>query len=175
MLRPFNCSPTAVRVAFVFFVICRMAFAQSPPPLETIKKDVRSVQNAVDQTINLVVPNGFGLLQDAKGAYLEGYGIVVNVEIALERPRNPFSGVQTAGEIRTAVNARRKELTEKMSEFLKQKIATLDSLEPSESVAVIINLLNTNPADLPDLPTQIVFSLKKQDAQSGLVSVREYK
>src|SRR5438105_4431699 len=128
MLRPFNCSPPAVKVAFVFFVVCSGAFGRSPlPPLETIKKDVSSVQNAVDKTINTVFP-GFGLLQDAKGAYLEGYGIVVNVEVALERPRNPFSGVQTPAEIRTAVNARRKELTEKMSAFLKQKVATLDSI-----------------------------------------------
>ena len=178
MLRPFNCSPPAVKVAFVFFVVCSVAFGQSPPletiKLEAIKKDVGSVQNAVDQIINAIVP-GFGLLQDAKGAYLEGYGIVVNVEVALERPRNPFSGIQTPGEIRTAVNARRKELTEKMSGLLKQKIATLDSLGSSESVAVIANLLNTNPADLPDLPAQIVFSLRKQDAQSGRVNIREYK
>jgi len=152
-----------------------VAFGQSsPPPLETIKKDVSSVQNAVDQTINTIIP-GFGLLQDAKGAYLDGYGIVVNVEVALERPRNPFSGIQTPAEIQKAVNARRKELTEKMSAFLKQKVATLDSIGPAESVAVITNLLNTNPADLPDLPTQIVFSLKKQDAQSGRVNIREYK
>jgi len=53
---------------------------------------------------------------------------------------------------------------DKLTSLLKQKVPALESIGPAESVAIILNLLNTNPADLPDMPSQIILSLKKQDA-----------
>jgi hypothetical protein len=32
-----------------------------------------------------------------------------------------------------------------------------------------------NPADLPDMPSQIVLSVKKQDAAAALINIRGYK
>ena len=163
-----------LRFTFVFLLICGIALAQTQPSIEMIRKDVASVQNSVNEAVNGAVP-GFGVLQSAKGAYLDGYGIVVSVEVALETTRNPFSGIRTPAEIRTTVDARRKQVTEKLTDFLKQRVRGLESIGPAESVAIIANLLNTNPADLPDLPSQIVFSVKKEDAASGRINIREYK
>jgi hypothetical protein len=48
----------------------------------------------------------------------------------------------------------------------------LESIAPEESVAIIVSILNTNPAYVTNLPSQIVFSVKKQDTDH--VTRREY-
>ena len=51
--------------------------AQAQPQVEKINKDVASIQAAVNEVVNRTVP-GLGILQAAKGAYLDGYGVVVS-------------------------------------------------------------------------------------------------
>jgi hypothetical protein len=147
-------------------------YGQSQPAPDKIRADVKTVQNAVNDVVGLSIP-GWGVLQGAKGAYLEGYGIVLNIEIAFDPPVNPFSPQKTAEEVRTTATQKRSEVQEKLKNVLKQKLPVLASLAPGDSVAVILNVLNTNPAYLPDMPSQIIFSAKKQDAAS--VKVVEYK
>jgi hypothetical protein len=141
---------------------------------EDLKKDIESLQSAVNEVVGATVP-GFGVLQSARGTYLDGYGIVVTLELALEPPRNPFMGIKSASEVRTAVGQRRRNTQEGLSKLLKQKAPAMESIAPAESGTIIVYLLNTNPADLPDLPSQIVFSVRKEDALSGSVSIREYR
>src|SRR5438128_1787783 len=71
--------------------------AQAQPVPDKIKADIKSVQNAVNDVVGLTIP-GWGVLQGAKGAYLEGYGIVLNVEVAFDPPVNPFSPQRTGDE-----------------------------------------------------------------------------
>src|SRR6266850_1075098 len=143
MLHPFNCSPRAVKAAFVLFAVCGVAFGQSSPPPGTIKKDVASIQNAVNEAVG---GSGWGYFQNAKGAYLEGYGIVVVAEVAFDQPANPFNVQRTPEEIRATSAQRRKEVQEKLTNVLKQKAGALESVAPNESVAIIVNILNANPA-----------------------------
>jgi hypothetical protein len=142
-----------------------VAFPQNPisnAQREKLRKDAPSLQAAINETINSIIP-GFGLIQQAKGTYLEGYGLVFNLEVALERPRNPFSSPMTPEGVRTIVGQRQKEVKDKLVELLKQRVAGIDSIGSAESVAIIVHVMNTNPVDLPDLPSQIVFSVRKQD------------
>ena len=60
-------------------------YGQGQPAPEKIKADVVSVQNAVNDVVGSTIP-GLGILQGAKGAYLDGYGIVLNVEVAFDPP-----------------------------------------------------------------------------------------
>src|SRR4051812_27981206 len=102
MLLPFNSSPNIrslrieimLKLVLCLFMTAGVVFGQAQPQVEKINvekinKDVASIQAAVTQVVNGAVP-GLSVLQAAKGAYLDGYGIVVNVEVALEAPRNPF-------------------------------------------------------------------------------------
>jgi hypothetical protein len=148
--------------------------AQNPPSAETIKKDVQTLQNAANETIDGVVP-GFGVLQAARGTFLEGYGVIVTMEVAFEPPRNPFNPTKSSGDVRTTVSQRRKATVGGLTKLLKEKAPTLESLGPTESATIIVYLLNANPGDLPDLPAQLVFSIKKEDAAAGHdVNLREY-
>jgi hypothetical protein len=148
--------------------------AQSPPSGEAIKKDVQALQTAANDTMGGIV-SGLGMLQAARGTYLEGYGIVVTMEVALEPPRNPFTAMKTSDDVRTTVAQKRKATIEKLTTLLKAKVPTLDSIGPVESATIIVYLLNANPGDLPDMPAQLVLTLNKQDASAGTVKLTEYR
>ena len=156
----------------VFLLSSGFLYGQLQPPVEKISPDVRTIQNAVNEVVGTPIPGG-GVLQVAKGAYLEGYGIVVSLEMAFAPPVNPFSPQKTPEEIRTTAAQQLKDVQQKLTNVLKQKVAQLESVGPAESVSVVLNILNTNPAYLPDMTSQIIFSVKKQD--TARVSLRQYK
>ncbi len=159
-------------VLFLAFVMTSVLYGQNQLPPEKIKSDVTALQNAVNESVGASLP-GWGVLQGAKAAYLDGYGIVVNMEVALDAPATPFSGQKSPEEVRTTAAQRRKEVEDKLTNILKEKTASLQSIAPNESVAIIVNILNTNPAYVPDMPAQIIFTVKKQDA--ARVKVQPYK
>src|SRR5437867_10173664 len=105
-------------------------------PVEKISPDVRTIQKAVNDVVGTPVPGG-GVLQVARGAYLDGYGIVVSLEVAFDPPVNPFTPQKSPEEIRTTATQRLKEAQEKLTSVLKQKVALLESIAPSDSVSVI--------------------------------------
>jgi len=161
-----------MRVLFAFLLTSGIVYAQASPPDEKIKADVRTIQTAVNDIVGTPLPGG-GVLQVARGAYLDGYVIVVSLEVAFDPPVNPFSPQKSPEEIRTTAAQRLKEVQDKLTTVLKQKVMLLESIAPSESVSVILNILNLNPAYLPEMPSQVIFTVKKQDA--GRVNIRPYK
>lgn len=175
------------RTVFLVLLFAAEAGAQTPlsnkPQSDKLKKETPSLQGAVNDVISNTVP-GFSLLQPSKATYLEGYGLVVMLEVSLEPTRNPFSSSKTPAEVRTIVTQRRKEIRDKLVELLKQRVAAIESVGPADSVTIIVYIINTNPADLPDLPSQLVLRMKKQDALdfqekkiadlSSRVTIREF-
>jgi hypothetical protein len=137
---------------------------------DVFKKDMAPLQAAVDGVIIAtgaqVMPAG-----KARAAYIDGYGIIVTVEIAFEAPQGIFDTPKKPAEVRTLVAKRRKDLQEKMTSFVKSRVATTDSIGATDSLAIIIYVLNTNPADITNLPMQIVTSAKKESPQQ--VAFRE--
>ena len=182
MLLRFSCLRNArhrrtspmLKTILCLLMVSSSLLAQAPPSPEKIKKDIQTLQDAANETVGGVVP-GLGVLQAAKGTFLEGYGVVVTMEVALEPPRNPFTAMKSPDDVRTNVAQRRKATVDKLANLLKEKAPTLESLGPTESATIIVYLLNTNPGDLPDLPAQLVLSIKKQEAATGHVNLREYK
>jgi len=141
------------------------------PQIDAFKKEASGLQSAIDQIVNNSIP-GPGMLQKAKATYLEGFGVVVTVEVALEPPPNPFSNPKSPEELRRVVNQRSGLIRSKFQDLVKQRIVTLQSVGPTESLAVVLHLFNPHPAALPAMPGQIVFTAKKQDPSN--VAIREY-
>ncbi len=143
-----------------------------------------SLEAAVDQRVGDIVSGP--VLQRARATYLEEYGVVVTVEVALERPRNPFSAGRDRepAEVRRSSEASRSALKEMAVALLRQHIPNWDGLGTDERMTIVIYMLNTNPVDLPDLPTQLQVSTRKQDvidlpaasaaAFANRVTIREY-
>ena len=147
--------------------------AQTPPSAETIKKDVQTLQNAANEAVNGVVT--FGRVADSQGNFS---GWVWRRRDHGGRPgaaRNPFTAMKTSGDVKTIVTQKRKALTDKLTNLLKEKVPALESIGPSESATIIVYLLNANRGDSPDLPAQLVLTLKKQDAAAGTVKLSEYR
>lgn len=140
-----------------------------PLQLDTFKKEMAPLQSAVD---SVVLATGSQVLQRSRATYLDGYGAVVSLEIAFDAPQSPFSGAKTPAQVRSAVSQHRKDIQDKMSAFMKQHVSTMDSIAPTDSLAIAIHVLNTNPADVPDLPVQILMTVKKQSP--GQVLTREF-
>ena len=84
------------RILLLAFLVSGIVYGQSQPSSEKIKKDVYSVQSAVDDAVGAAIP-GWGVLQKARGAYLEGYGIVVTMEVALDSPLECLRSHDSAG------------------------------------------------------------------------------
>jgi hypothetical protein len=156
------------------FLLSSSLLAQTPPAAETIKKDVQALQKATNDTMGGIV-SALGVLQAARGTFIDGYGVIVTMEVALEPPRNPFTAMTTAADVRSTVAQKHKATVDKLTNVLKEKVATLESIGPTESATIIVYLLNANPGDLPDLPAQLVLTIKKQDATTGSVHVSEYR
>jgi hypothetical protein len=161
-----------IKIIFSLLLMSSALYSQAQPAPEKIKPDTKTVQNAVNDVIGSSIP-GWGVLQGAKAAYLEGYGIVLDIELAFDPPMNPFSPQKSPEEVRKTATQKRSEVQDKLTNIVKNNLPSLTSLAPGDSVAIILNVLNTNPAYTPDMPSQIVLSAKKQDAAN--VIIREYK
>jgi hypothetical protein len=153
-----------VQLLFAICMFAGMAFAElDKAQIDVFKRDAAPLQAAVEEAINSVVPGPAGVLEHAKATYLEGYGVVVSVEASLEPTRTPFSSPKTPSEIRTIVAQRRKAVQEKLETLLKERTLKMQSIGETEALTIAFHLFNSNPADLPNLPSQVVFTVKKQD------------
>jgi len=152
-----------------FFSLFLLLAAPAAPQADVFKKDMEPLESAVN---GLIVSAGAQVLQRSRAAYLEGYGIVVSLEIAYIAPQGIFDTPKKPSEVRTLVTQRRRDVQEKVTAFIKQRVATTDSIGPTDSLAIVIHILNTNPADVPNLPLQIVMAVKKENPQQ--VAYREF-
>ena len=141
-------------------LICLLMLAGSSQT-DSFKKEMKPLESAVDA---IVGSTGVQKTQAPKASLIEGYGVIVTMEIALETPAigPPFGPARNVAEARATVTKRRKELQEKISTFLTERVTKLESVASGESFTIVIHILNANPGDLPDLPVQLVFSVKKQ-------------
>src|SRR5262245_61607369 len=155
--------------------LCMLVFATSAlaevdkAQLDLFKKESVVLRAAIDDVVNASVS---GRAESAKATYLEGYGAVFMLEASLEPTRSPFTSAKTPNEVRQIVSDRRRAIETKLEALLKQRVAMLQSVGPTDSVTVVIYLFNSNPVDVPDLPSQIVFTVKKQDPAS--VNIRAF-
>jgi len=131
--------------------------------VEKFRKEAVVLEDGINDAVESAVP-GYALLHKASSFYVNGHGAFFTLDVQLEPTRNPFSSQKTPKEVRTIVTERRKIVREKIVELIKTRAVSLDSVGSTESITVVLNLLNTNPADLPDLPSQLLITVKKQDA-----------
>ena len=135
-----------------------LLLAGAATQVDIFKKEMAPLQSSVDTTVSGI---GARVMSNAKATYLDGYGVVVVVEVMLEPPRNPFDGFKTSDATKAIINTRYKELTGKLSDLVKDRVAKTDSVGATDSLTIIVHILNSNPADVPNLPGQVVITMKK--------------
>src|ERR1019366_9233795 len=139
-------------------ILCLLMFVGSTQT-DAFKREMTPLQNSVDTIVSSTGARFMGS-DGSKATYLDGYGVVVVLEVMLEPPSNPF-GPSKTDQVKTIVGQRRQQLEGKISDLLKQQVTKMESVGPTESMAVIVHILNVTRADVPDLPKQLVLSVKK--------------
>jgi hypothetical protein len=152
-----------------FILVLLMLLAPPQPAADHFKKDAPALQADVDQAVS---PAVYRIMQNSMASPLEGYGVIVVLEVTLEAPPNPFSNTKTGDQLRAVVTRRQQEIKDKISELLKQRVLKTDSVGATESLTVVVHMLNVTRADVPDLPTQFVISVRK-DAPTQ-VNIKEF-
>jgi hypothetical protein len=130
----------------------------APTTVDAFKKEMAPLQSAVDA---LITSTGAQVIQRSHAIYLEGYGIVVSTEIVLERPQGIFDSPKPPAELRSLITQRRKDLQDKLTAFVKERIVRTESIGPTDSLTIVIHVLNSNPVELPTLPVQLQVTVKK--------------
>lgn len=150
-------------LCLLWLVPLSMAQAEKPAADEVFKKDATVLSAGVDAATAAAIPNR-GPFQNnhAKTTYLDGYGVLVTVETALEPPRNIFEAPKSAAEARTSMNQHLSDLRQRLEKFLMEKTSTLQSVGDMEAVTIVIYLFNSNP-DITNFPSQLVLTAKKSD------------
>jgi hypothetical protein len=153
------------RIIVCILLLTGSAFAQADKAqMEQFKKEAGPLRSAVEDAVNAVVTGQRAILEGPQVTYLDGYGAVVSVEVQLEPVFNPFAGQKTPAEIKTIVAQRRKDLQQKLEGVLKQRVGAMESVGTGESVTIVVYLFTgANKVDLPNLPSQLIFTAKKQD------------
>jgi hypothetical protein len=143
-------------------------------PADSFKKEMVSLQADFDKLANDL---GARTMSPGRASFIEGYGVVVSLDVALEPPRNALSlfggTASTPQSVVANVKDRRKKITDQITVLIKQKVVSLNSVPPEGSLAIAVHLQNYNPADVPDLPRQLVFTVSKANPQMVVQKVIE--
>ena len=142
-------------------------------PVDAFKKDVGSLQSEIEKLVN---DTGARTMLAPRAGFVEGYGVVVSLEVALEPPRNLlFPGTSSGGaastDVKKSMSDRQKTIKDQLTSLMKRSVVSMESIGVESALTVVIHLLNTNPGLVPDLPRQLVFTVKKASPQ--MVSYKE--
>jgi len=142
-------------------LVCLILAGVIQAPVDTFKREMGPLQSDTDKQVTEI---GAQVLSSAKATLIDGYGVVVTVEVALEAPVNPLFPALTKEQVMANVSRRQKEIREKVTALAKQRVASLQSIGPEESLAIVVHLLNANPAMVKHAK-QFVFSVKKSNPE----------
>jgi hypothetical protein len=141
------------------------------PDYSTIKKQTQLFETVMNTAVRQQFGAPFQMLQEARGSYLEGYGVVFTLEVNLYpmRWRSPFSGGEYSEKeiatARTQILARMKEMETLIRDVLRNHGMSLDFVPPNENVSVVVHLFSQ--VEHKDMPTQLAVQAKKQWLQEA--------
>jgi hypothetical protein len=156
----------------LMFLATDLAAQTDKAQIDLFKREAADLQLAVHEAVQSLVPGPDGILELPRAAYLEGYGVAVSLQATFGPTRNPFSSPKTPAEVRKIVSERKKAVQERLERLLKDRVAKMQSIGETGSLTIAMHLLNSNPADVPDFPTQLLLTVKK--AEPTQVKVLEF-
>ena len=158
------------------------AAAGQSPDYPAIKRQTQLFETVLNTAIQQRFEQPFLVLQETKGSYLEGYGVVFTLEVSLYpmRIRTPFSATPYSDKELSAARAQKlariKDLETLIRDLLRDHGMGLSFVPDNENVAVVVHLFNQ--AEQRDLPSQLAVQAKKQwlqDAAGRKLSAAEFR
>jgi len=154
-----------LRTILCLLIAAPTLFAQTgASKSDMFRKEGPALQRAVDQAISEVP--GISLLQTSKATYIQEFGIVVSLEVALEPPRGPFDVAQPAN---SSLPQKQQRVRDRMKQLLAQKAPELQTAANDQFVVIVVHLFNSNPVDTPKLPQQMIIMVKKGEPSAVIL------
>lgn len=165
-------------------VVTSVAAVEVDASSNALRAQIMSAERVVDQRFQSVgdsVP--MAVVGASRGAYIEGYGVVFNVQVNLAPVGNisPFRRSYSDEEIRQ-INIRKRQrietLEQRAREILVEISAMIEGLPANEKIAVAVSLFHFAWEDLTQLPRQMVMSAVKSvlsEAKSGTLAVADFR
>jgi hypothetical protein len=174
-----------IRVVLLACVIVSSAAAvEVDAASNRFRAQIMTAERVVDQRFQSVgddVP--MAVVGTARGAYIDGYGVVFNVQVNMAPVGNisPFRRSYSAEEIRQ-LNIRKRQRIETIErrarDILVEVSALIKDLPADEKIAVAVSLFHFAWEDLTGLPRQMVMSALKSvlvEAKSGTLAVTDFR
>ena len=149
-------------------LVCLMLAGVLQSPADAFKREMVPLQTDVDKVVGDTQSR---VMAGSRAALIDGYGVVTSVTVALEAPRSLFGAASTKEQVIQSVGKRQKDIKDKLTALMKQRVVNMESIGAEESLAVVVHLENYNLDAVPNLPHQLVFSVKKSNPQT--VNYRE--
>ncbi|MCP5119792.1 MAG: hypothetical protein GY953_54030 [bacterium] len=146
------------------------------------RQRVKALERKFDQRIEAFsIDDPFYLLGNARGVYLEGYGVVFTAELnlvaaAVITPFRPSFTPEQIEKLRQKKLARLKPLREMMRFTMEDSATSLKSIPATERVAVGVSLFYYSWEDTRGLPSQVLMQTERQnllDFESGRINVSQ--
>lgn len=146
------------------------ASAVPPPPAPdnaALKRQMQELERVLNNTLShMFGDRPFAVLQEAKSAYIPGFGVVAHMELNLYPMRfvwpfspQPYSPKELKTEHEQKI-VRLKELRLALRDLLVAQAGNLTQLSDEESLAVIVHFYNQR--EYPEIPGQLVVQARRQ-------------
>lgn len=153
---------------FAIFFVAVAGSAAATPQKDELKKLVDQIgvlESVLNRSIAQTFAGPFGILDKARGAYLPGYGVVLDFELNLSPnpPLGSFASLPTPKEIQqrhVLEVKRRQQALELARNVISDYGHTLTALAPNESVAIVIHTVSMGEQGL-DHSVIVVQATKK--------------
>ena len=137
------------------------------PAAGKLRDQIAAAEEIVDQRFQAVGSDTvMTVIGNPSGAYIEGYGVVFNVQVNIAPVGNinPFRRSYSDEEIRQ-INIRKRQRIETLEQRTRDLLVELSSLIPGlpadEKIAVAVSLFHFAWEDLTQLPKQMVMAAAK--------------
>jgi hypothetical protein len=154
------------------------------PSAGKLRAQIVAAERIVDQRFQSVGDNApMAVVGNSRGAYIEGYGVVFNVQVNIAPVGNisPFRRSYSDEEIRQ-INIRKRQrietLEQRTRELLVELSGSIPGLPANEKIAIAVSLFHFTWEDLTELPKQMVMAAAKSvlaQAKSGSLPLADLR
>lgn len=149
-----------------------------------LRDQIAAAEQVVDQRFQAVGSDTvMTVIGNSRGAYIEGYGVVFNVQVNIAPVGNinPFRRSYSDEEIRQ-INIRKRQrietLEQRTRELLVELSDSISGLPANEKIAIAVSLFHFAWEDLTALPKQMVMAAAKSvlaQAKSGALPLADLR
>jgi len=168
-------------VAVLLVGFSGLASAQQSQNLALLKRDTQILERIVYEVLKQSFKNPFAITAEPKGAYLQGFGVVVSFQLNVNRAkiRTPFGDLnapKAAGERSKAEQIRL--VKDSMRQCLADYGQSIKQLGPHDRIAVQAHVVDRNELDPAKSTTVLVLTCTKDDVNllaTGKLSLEKFK